>query len=682
MTSKTRPLFSAVSSANALLRWGIVGALGGLLTAIHFYFAAQPFDFVSPLLILDRVFDLVFATAVALCALGYGRMILRALGFNAESVWAEASFAFALGLGAMSLGLLLLGFARLLYPLVILGLLVASLILTQREWRDWMRRARTQFQTRSRLARAEKILLAALFLLMLPVLLATLTLPTDNDALAYHLAAPQLFLREHAIVPSFDNVGVNYPIALDLMYLFGLAASSVIAAQLMHWFCALAITFGIYALLAARVSRRAGLFGCVIYWCSSVVGMEASTPIIDLAWGMYEFLAVYLLVQWWETRARTDLILLGLMLGFAVSNKYLALAGWGLMGALVFVKIFWDDRQRTGFFSSVRAGMLSVTLMLGIALLVFAPWLLKNFIWLGNPVYPFLGGAFGLMGVLHRSAGNPGDWVGMGLGNDLVALLKFPFNVYVNWQYFNYGFNRGGPTLFFLLLPLYLFVPKRAFVNLLLALAGARFLIWFAYAQNMRYLVFIFPLLAIVCAYALDGVLTRARRPSLKFGMALLVGAFLVWGLVTQWGLLLVFRAQSLAFLSGTISRDAYLDANLLNYRAIKFMNSALPQDAVVFALGDQRLFYAERKIIPDDSHANWQRLVALGETSDGIARTLQTMNVTHVWVSQDDLLYFKNNWKLESPLDTELFHEFRARYLLSLYADETGHTLYRLNVN
>lgn len=675
MTTQSR---TRLFSTRVSILWIGIGIALLVLSAAHLYLTRQAEDFVSPLLMLDRAFDVLFATVVALCALGYGRMILRALNLVPESIWAETSFAFALGLGAISLGLLLLGLARGLHSFLILGLLAASALFTLREWLGWARTLAATVKARVPLSRAEKFLLVGLLLLMLPVFLATLTLPTDNDALAYHLAAPQLFLREQVIVPSFDNVGVNYPIALDLIYLFGLAASSVIAAQLMHWFCALAITVGIYALLAARVSRRAGLLACVMYWCSSVVGMEASTPIIDLAWGMYEFLAVYVLLRWWETRARNELILLGLMLGFAVSNKYLALAGWGLLSALVFAKIFWEERTR-GFFYSMRAGLLKVALVLGVALAIFSPWLLKNFFWLGNPIYPFFGGAYGLAGVVDRSAGNPGDWVGMGLGRDVWALLKFPYNVYVNWQYFNYGFNRGGPTLFFLLLPLYFFVAKRTFINLVFLVIAARFLFWFMYAQNMRYLVVIFPLIAIVCAYTLDELLKRTRRPSLNFGLALLVGVFILWGIVTQWGLLLAFRAQSVPFLVGMISRAEYLEMNLLGYHAQSFMDTSLAPESVVFALGDQRLFYAERKIIPDDSHANWQRIVALGGTSDGIARELQEMKVTHVWVSKDDLAYFKNNWRIESPLDDELFHQFRAQHLELVYQDERGHTIYRL---
>lgn len=617
------------------------------------------------------MFDLALGAAVVLVSLGVGRMILHR--FRWQGTWLEeAVFAFGLGAGGLSLTLLGLGLTSLLYAPLVLSILIGGLVITHREWRTVIREARHRWAQRSPWAWTERLLLLALGAVILPVTLAALMPPTDADALLYHLYAPALFLKHHALIPMFNNVGVNYPLGVDLLYLFGLAAGYDSVAQLIHLAFALALTVGIYAFAVPRFSRLVGLLAALGFWTSAVVGLLASAPLLDLGWAFYEFLAVYAFLRWRTARQTSDLVLSGVMAGLALTNKYLAVVGWGLLGILVLGESMRDSPRR------LSTIVKNLVLFGSVAAAICSPWYLKNWLWLGNPVYPFFFGYYGLDGHLRQPVR---DWVGMGLGRDLLALLLFPWNVYVHWQFFSSGFNRGGPSLLFLFLPFYLFVPKHTLVNWLLLLCAVRFALWWPYAQNIRYLVMILPWLSLASAYTISMLPRRLPRPSLRFAIGVIVALFCLVGIGLQWGFLLLLREGVFPFLLGQLSREAYLDANLLAYRAIRFMNDHLPMDARLLAIGEQRVYYLQRAVIPDDSHENWFDLLAMQGTLPRVAQYLQSLGITHVWISQDDLTYTRNFWDGDQAFRTELqaLAEFRESYLELVYADDRGHTVYAL---
>ena len=643
--------------------------------AIHIFLGAQSIEFASPLALFDRVFDVGLAACIVLAAVGWGRIVLRQLFGFERNVLEEIVFAFGIGTGLLGMLLLFIGFAGLLYAPVVLGVLVGVVIATQTEWRALIFEARRHWSKHDRLSLGERLFLFALALVVLPVFLSALTPPTDADALGYHLAAPALFLSRHAVVASFDNVGANYPINVDLLYLFGLAAGSDVAAQLVHFTIALVVSVGILAFATRYFNRRIGLIGMVAFWLSPVVGLEASAPIIDLGQTLYEFLAVYAFFIWRGCREPRRMVLTGAMLGFALSSKYLAVVGLGLLVLLIMA----DNFRST----SLRICGKNVVIMVGVAVVIASPWYLKNWIWLGNPVYPFFLGNYGMDGNIRPPAGALGGlsaWMGMGLGHDLNALLWFPWNVYVHWQFFGAPTNRGGPTFLFLFLPLYLLLPKRSIVQWLLLICAIRFAAWWVYIQNVRYLIVVFPWLGLITAYVISGLADR-WRPSLRFGLALMVGFSCLIGVALQWGFLFALRENAVPFLVGAISRDQYLDENLLSYPATRFMNTRLPADARILAIGDWRVYYIRREVIMDDGHTNWVDLLTLTGDANSVAARMRAMRVSHIWISEDEMTYARNVWGREgiSGSNARIFEEFSQRFLDPVYADERGHAIFAL---
>jgi len=669
--------FSFSSTPRKLLIGASVALVSAVLLSVYCLLPPLPDETATPLMMIDRLFDVWLVGVFTLGAVGVGRWLLRKLSFSFHSALAESVLAFGVGAGVFSHGLLLLGLAHLLSGPLVLFLLVVVVGLTAKEWSAAGLELLAEWRTRARLTRLERALVCGLALLIAPVFLGALAPPTEGDALTYQLAAPALFLERHAVLPVLENTGANYPLGTGLLFVFGLAAASPIAAQLTHFLFGLALMVAIYGLARDNFGRPAGLLAGAIYWTSPVIGLEANAPLLDLGWVFYEFLAIWMFWEWHQTRSRRTLILMATFLGFAMSSKYLALVGLGTLILFVMVDVLVTYR---------RAWIVieSAIIVGGVAVVVASPWYLKNQIWLGNPVYPFFGGAYGLDGQIHKptsAAIGLAEWVGAGMGTDLGALLLFPYNVYVHWQSFDPVKNRGGPSLLFWFLPFYLIVPKRPLITLLFLIAAIRFGVWWNLTQFVRYGLILFPLLSVICGYIIWRLLERVNG---RWGYPLLqvvVALALIVGILLQWGFLFFLHEGSIGFLLGAGSRAAYLDTNLNDYRAMIFINAALPANATIFAVGDTRIFYARRRVIGDVGHTNWAELTAWGRTAEGVRDRLRDLQVTHVWVSDDEITYSRNFWNIPEPWRDPVvpFPNFRDCCLERVYADERGHSIYAL---
>ena len=169
------------------------------------------------------------------------------------------------------------------------------------------------------------------------------------------------------------------------------------------------------------------------------------------------------------------------------------------------------------------------------ALLVGGPWYLKNWLWTGNPVYPFYfspGGNLGERVALWMDYMN-----GFGAPRTLVGYLLLPVLLYT--QYTRFGTFMGSieiPSLLFPFVLGYPFIRRTPALNILAGWVVLRFAFWAIGAQQTRSLLPLFPALSILVAYVLvslagpvRGLLGRALLRGLGFGM---LAAALVYSLL------------------------------------------------------------------------------------------------------------------------------------------------------
>lgn len=235
-------------------------------------------------------------------------------------------------------------------------------------------------------------------LLLLPIALACLMAligvlaPADTvewDSLAYHLAVPKLWLKAGQIYPISFIHHSNFPFAVDNLYIWGLSwggESGAKAFTLAFHLFGICAVFGlarqVYGQLAAWWSSLAWTTIPVVLWLSG-------TAYIDVQNGLYAGLGIALAALWIRERSPNLPWLAGILLGLAAGSKYTGLQTIFAVGAVAVVAMVLSRKQDSGL------PVKGLAIAAGLALVISAPWYIKNTIWAGNPVYPFFYGKLG-----------------------------------------------------------------------------------------------------------------------------------------------------------------------------------------------------------------------------------------------------------------------------------------------
>ena len=578
--------------------------------------------------IRDAIMSLAFLALIVLLSMGSGEAILGRLRVPGLRRPESTLFGFALGIGALSLGITALGLVGLLSRAWISALLVAtaavsgpSLVGLLRRGTSAVRAIPALWRAASPLARAFTLLAAAIGLMALA---QALTPPWDYDGLMYHLVGPRLFLQAGRIFAYPDNWYVNGPFSIEMLFSIGMAFGDDILPKLIH------LGFSVVLLGATWAAARRWLAEGQAWVAPAILLTVPTLPIfssfayIDLGWSSYEFLALLALVLWWESRSERLLVLAGLMIGFAMGSKYLGLEGFALLGLLILI-----GSRTQGIKGAVRSG-----LAFGLPAAVIAlPWYLKNLIWFGNPVFPlYFGGPewdptrLGLYSAYLDS---------FGVGRTLVDYLLLPINVYARQVSFGAVMNRIDiPSLLFPLALAYPFTKRARAMSILLAIAAGRFIFWAAGSQQTRFLLPIYPALALGAAHVIGRFGSRLRRgsalplffPVLALGLLLITLYYQTAVNVTGWRTVV-----------GLETKNDFLTETIYDYPAARFIESSLQDESRVLLVGDGQSYYCPTKCIPDPDHFRWGNLIHSAAQHGGLARWFTDQRISHLFFSLGD---------------------------------------------
>jgi len=442
------------------------------------------------------------AAAVLLAVRGAGRPATRLIGVRG-SAWLGAIPA-GLGLaGALVLGLGLVG---TLFPPV-LWVVAAALIAS-----GGFPSAMALFpEGTPRLA----VALAAL--VAVAALPGALAPEVTYDALAYHLGAPELFLRLHRIVRCDHMMFTDFPLAIQMSYLLGLALGGGDgAAKLVHF--ALGIgSVGAAAFLGGRLGgRTAAGWAAACFAATPMLATQMTKANADLGVVLPAAAGA-----WWLAGPRrgSSLAMAGLLFGCAAASKLTG--GYALCAGLA-VAVALGTRAKPTRVSAAA-------ILVAAAAVPLVPWLAKAWLAAGNPVHPFLSRWLGGVG---WTAANAAAWAkDMTEANSFniqypnaLARLAAPWSCVMH--------DRGsaaalGPFAL-ALLPAFLWVapPARRAAARLGIFAAACWLCWFASARDPRFLL---PAWPAACALAgcvageLEGRAGTAVRWAVALGAAVTV---------------------------------------------------------------------------------------------------------------------------------------------------------------
>jgi 4-amino-4-deoxy-L-arabinose transferase-like glycosyltransferase len=516
------------------------------------------------------------------------------------------------------------------------------------------------------------------FLLLTSILGAMLlqgTLPiTARDALIHHLAVPKWWVQMGEISPLWWHEWSFYPMLINLGYTALLALHAEAFLALYHGLYLLLLAALVAAFLFERTENAllSLLMGLVVLMVPIDLRL-ATEPLVDLGLALFCTVALAYLVRWSESHQNIALVGCGVALGLALSTKYNAL----LAGVALGLAFLWIAAcERLGVRKTFRAALI----VLLPALIVFLPWLLKNFLWTGNPLYPlynsiFLGssgrppGPGGLSPLVHRMAL---------YGETLPDIVLLPLRVFL------FG-SDGVPRAFDgVLTPLYLLALvvllkfrrpawlTATWIYTCVYLLAALFLS----SARIRYLAPLFGVLPILTGITISAVRERFRiSPFLLAGALLLIQTGLTSYYLTQ----LFQRSETVLYHAGGYDRDSYLRTHLIEYSAIEFINSTLtPQDGV-YLLNTGNLFYYYTPRVISGGHFSaslLMRWLSTTATADEFAHQFSESHLNYL------LMHNQRTRELfaETLSDPKkiLWNDFQSRWLEYVYGSN-GYTLWHI---
>lgn len=651
--------------------------------------------------LLDAHLNLGVAIWLLAIAIGIGDLVLtRLLGSPPVRLLDRSVFSAALGLAMISLSFFVLGATAGLRPIqgfLVLGVLSGLSIAGLRRF-PWRRalelRSLRNHAARGGWLRALQLLLGLGFVLSL---LRASTPPVGWDSWVYHLTGPRAFLDRGGFGPGIDIPHLYFPGMVEGLFTVALLAKGDIAAQLVHLMLACVGLLAVYQFTVHRLNPTAAwLAVALIASCSSLVTL-ATQPYVE--WGVitFAFTAFWALDEALTRDSDRWLALSGLLAGAALASKYTA-AGLILpLGCILVWRCTQRWRAQTArTFPSFRHCLLWGAL----AGAVVFPWLIRNAIWTGNPVYPFFFEGW-------RWDGWKAQWfsrAGTGLVTEPLRILGAPWELTVLATEGSPRFDVDMGPLLLALLPLVVLAPiRRGWPVSAGLVAAAGYGVWlFGAAQSElliqgRLLLPIVPFMTVVLAGSIDGS-WRLALPQLRMHVVVPLVIVLVLGFAVARQALSAVAEPAIPYLLGAESRPAYLERRVSNhYRALDFVNNQLPPGSQVLFLWEPRSYLCRVECQPDPLLYNWRYAKYVnGNDIDRIYTWMKAEGYTHLMLFGAGIRSFAQGPKPEiDSLSLESFVRFEAKRLDRLMgptlletlaapskdAMATGYTVYRLRV-
>jgi hypothetical protein len=479
-----------------------------------------------------------------------------------------------------------------------------------------------------------KLMITCLVVAAVLNLAGALVPPFEYDELEYHLGALADYQRAGRIVFLPHNFYSNMPQLTEMLYLLARTTTSDIAAKLLHWLFGVLSALAVYGLAQRLWSRAVGLTAAALFYCTPFVQDLGQTARIDLATAFFATLAFGALVLWTEEDKREFVWLSALCAGAAVATKWPAIPVVLLPAGLILA-----FRR--------RFSLLAVYCLLAFAMV--APWLVKDWLLTGNPVYPLLCARF------------PNPHWSAAQAMILSDRHSPTFGLQAMWQFvalaWNYSFAEPGAVpLLLMTVPLVLLLPRpepaaKRFAGLL---AGA-YASWFCFTfRPWRFLFPAFGAGAVAAAFAMEKL---GRDAMVRIALRLSVGVVVVTGLATLALNDLVDAENAermppqmnfVRYALGQFTRAEFVSRMGKGVlEPIVWMNEHLTAGARVLYVGEARAYYARQPVLWStafDQHP----LTALSreaKTPKQLLAALRAQEVTHVYVNFSELDRLRRNY-------------------------------------
>lgn len=494
----------------------------------------------------------------------------------------------------------------------------------------------------------------ALFVLLL---LAAMAPPVESDGLRYHLAAPQEWLHDGRFTNIPYSANSNLPSLMGILTAStaGLAWQGRMFPMLHAAFTgALALVCGALARRLIRTmqaaerrpdfqsQQRAGDLAMLSVFAVPAVAIVGAWPFSDVAGAALLFGGILASLPYGFQRRSTRLWTASLLLGSALAAKLSLLPLVGMVGLWLLARELFNGRQRP----------LALALLLVPGALSIAPWLLKNLLYHGNPVYPV---AWGVFGGPEWSAANDEFYKGKlaekGMGRSLLALILSPWNVTAHYTRFES--QNPGPWVLAMVIPaavgLWLSARGRL-VNWLNGPAAPLalvlipgWLIWFQTYQSVRFLM---PQILALIVLGIPVVVYLASLSGMRKAATVIllipIGMGSWWTVSYRLAVDPVYLAAT-----GLFNQEIYASSKFNSLPVIRWLNENTKDDEPVIYIGEHRIYFAEYRPIASDWFDTPRILVEFRQTdSNGeLLDRWRSQGVRYVLYNEAELSLYEQHF-------------------------------------
>jgi hypothetical protein len=576
-------------------------------------------------------------------------------------------------------------------------------------------------QTLRDITAARFLLGGVFFLIIISVIILSWVPPVSRDALTHHLAVPKLYLAHGSIHEIPSMVVSYYPMNVDLLYLIPLYFGNDIVPKFIHFVFALLTAWLIFSYLTKRLGSVWAIFGSIFFLSLPIIVKLSITVYVDLGLVFFSTAALISLLKWAENQFQVRfLIVSAICCGLALGTKYNGLIVFFVL--TVFIPFVFMRKFKTTLSeknSTDKPALIKIqfkalgfgVLFALIALLVFSPWMIRNYIWKANPIYPLHDHIFNrpkpvslepqidpqMLG-LDVDSQPPSDvnssaWGSFAMrsviyGESWWEIALIPVRIFFQGQDNNPKHFDGKLSPFLLLLPFFTFfqatrdsatlrIEKKIFIFFAILVVMYTFC---TTSIRIRYIAPIIPPLIILSVFGLHNIVSAFTNRWEKLPKWLPKSCIIILGgaIVTYNGLYIIRQfnyVQPFSYLSGQVSRDAYIEKYRPEYAVYQFANRRLPGNSKLLALflGNRR-YYCDREVI--FGVKEFQESVNRFDSADILRMELKERGYTHIIIRFD--LF---NWwagKQFGDSKNEMLREFFAAYLEPVLS-QNGYGLFTL---
>jgi hypothetical protein len=624
---------------------------------------------VLPRLLLVAMLDAAAAAVIVVPPILAGLCLVPFFGLGQLPIRWHLLLGASLGLGITSLLVLSLGLAGVLQRVVWIGVLgmftvvgiirLRGLSTLAASWKGDEQSADRQTQTHE---------LHWLWLVLVPFLILALLAAANApgfiwaeegngyDVLEYHLQMPKEYFQAGRVAYAPHNVYANFPMNVEMLYLLAMIVHNEVydlgtTANMIHLILGALIVYAAWV-VGREWSPRAGQVIAIAMGTVGWLGYLSGLAYVEHGMLFFSTTAVAALLRAIARPAhgvsRGWLALSGVCSGFACGCKYTAIPFTAFV--ILLVMLFWLR-------GNWRRRVLNLSVYLLATATSFAPWLIKNELMTGNPIFPLANGLFNAQppgwGAKESEQWHRGHSLtesDRALGARLGAL----------WRYVPADVDqRFGPAILLLALGGLLGRRLERTDLLLLTMLVIQVLFWlFATHLYARFTVsFLIPLSILAGRAVLAG---RIRHRMWIAGSVLLTGG--------AWNFAFAAKLHDREAPGGAPASLIY-DGTIPGLEYFAVINHELPANAKVLVVGDAKAFYFQRKVdyCVAFNRSSFVEIVEGASNANDIMRWLRERGYTHVIVHWNEIARLTRTYGFSPLVTPQLFDRLAAAGLRRL---------------